>query len=120
MWSELAWAMVTAVREQSIRTGELPVIGADLASSPGGDFTEIHSRWGTHSLAHERMPFTGLYQQYRFAFPDRVCALAESAQQAEAELLDRTLAPLPADRLVHPYPADLSRIADAINGLLVT
>ena len=54
VWSELAWAMVTAVREPSIGSGELPVVGADLASSPGGDFTEIHSRWGTHSLAHER------------------------------------------------------------------
>jgi hypothetical protein len=71
-----------------------------------------------HSLAHERLPFTHLYQQYRFAFPDRVCALAEQAEQAEAEMLDRTLAPLPAARLVHPYPADLSEVAGAINGLL--
>jgi hypothetical protein len=46
--------MVTAVREPSIGSGELPVVGADLASSPGGDFTEIHSRWGSHSIAHER------------------------------------------------------------------
>ena len=54
VWSELAWEMVIAIRDQSISTGELPVIGADLASSPGGDFTELHSRWGTHSIAHER------------------------------------------------------------------
>ena len=81
------------------------------------DGTEVAARM-RHSLAHERLPFTHLYQQYRFAFPDRVCALAERAEQAEAEMLDATLAPLPASRLVHPYPADLSRIAGAINGLI--
>ena len=81
------------------------------------DGTEVAARM-RHSLAHERLPFTHLYQQYRFAFPDRVCALAEQAEAAEAEMLDATLAPLPASRLVHPYPADLSRIAGAINGLL--
>lgn len=81
------------------------------------DGTEVAARM-RHSLAHERMPFTGLYQQYRFAFPDRVCALAERAEQVEGDLLDRTLAPLPADRLVHPYPADLAEIAAAINAAL--
>lgn len=54
VWSEFAWAMVAAIRDQSIGSGELPVVGADLASSPGGDFTEFHWRWGTHSIAHER------------------------------------------------------------------
>jgi hypothetical protein len=88
------------------RTRVTPVDGAEVAARM------------RHSLAHERLPFTHLYQQYRFAFPDRVCALAEQAEQAEAEMLDRTLAPLPAARLVHPYPADLSEVAGAINGLL--
>ncbi len=89
--------------------------GAETVVSPV-DGGEVAARM-RHSLAHERMPFTAVYQQYRFAFPDRVCRLAEEAPQAEAELLDQTLAPLPAARLVHPYPADLARIAAAINAL---
>jgi len=53
VWSDLAWAMATTPAEHHVAAGELPVIGADLAST-GGDYTEFHTRWGTHSLAHER------------------------------------------------------------------
>ena len=53
VWSDLAWMQATSPTEQTIAAGELPVIGADLAST-GGDFSEFHTRYSTHSLAHER------------------------------------------------------------------
>jgi hypothetical protein len=53
VWSDLAWTLATSPAEQVVAAGELPVIGADLAST-GGDFSEFHTRHGTHSLAHER------------------------------------------------------------------
>ena len=53
VWSDLAWTRATTPAEQRIDAGELPVIGADLAAE-GGDFTELHTRWGSHSVAHER------------------------------------------------------------------
>ena len=53
VWSDAAWEKATSVRTQDIAAGELPVVGADMAAE-GGDFAEFHTRWGTHSVAHER------------------------------------------------------------------
>ncbi len=103
-----------AVLDQVLLVHSWP--GSETAATPVAG-TEVAARM-RHSLAHERLPFTGVYQQYLFAFPERTCDLAERAGDLESELLDRTLGPLPAHRLVHPYPADLDAVAATIESLL--
>lgn len=81
-----------------------------IESIPGGEV----SRRMLHSLAHERLAFTALYQQYRYAFPDRSSRVVESAGCREAQLLSRAFDNRNAFMVKHPYPVDLKELGNAL------
>jgi hypothetical protein len=70
------------------------------------------------SLAHERAPLLGCYEQFRFAFPDRVNPLIEQAPERERVLLDRFLCGRAAHAVDHPYPVHLDALFDAMSARL--
>ena len=70
------------------------------------------------SLAHERAPLLGCYEQFRFAFPDRVNPLIEQAPERERVLLDRFLCGRAAHAVDHPYPVHLDSLFDAMSARL--
>ena len=59
------------------------------------------------SLEYERGALTTAYQQFRFAFPDRVSPALETLRERERALLTDALADLPAYEIRHPYPVPL-------------
>ena len=65
------------------------------------------------SLEFERAPLATAYQQFRFAFPDRVCAALDTVRERELELLVDALDDLPAYEIRHPYPVRLHELYDA-------
>jgi hypothetical protein len=91
----------------------LPVVGIDddveVLAIEGSDI----ARRMVSSLAFERGALTTAYLQFRFAFPDRVSPLIETASAEEERLLGRCLANVPAFELRHPYPVALRRMYDA-------
>jgi hypothetical protein len=91
---------------------------ADVVLQPiMGD--EIAARMA-HSLVYERLPLTMLYEQFRFAFPDRFSSAIEGAEETERRLLSQLLGGRKAYRLTHPYPPDLEQIARGLQPLLQT
>ena len=65
------------------------------------------------SLEFERAPLTTAYQQFRFAFPDRVSAALETVHEREPALLVDALDDLPTYEIRHPYPVRLHELYDA-------
>ncbi len=78
---------------------------------------EIAARMAA-SLAYERAPLVGAYQQFRFAFPGRRNALLESAASRESALLERVLAGKRSHAIDHPYPVDLGELFAAMRSVL--
>lgn len=71
-----------------------------------------------HSLAHERLGFVSAYLKFRFAFPERRNALLERAGEREGELLARVLRGKEAYAVLHPYPAPIPALFDALDPVL--
>jgi hypothetical protein len=65
------------------------------------------------SLEYERSALTTAYQQFRFAFPDRVSPALETVRERERTLLTEALADLPAYEIRHPYPVALHELYEA-------
>jgi hypothetical protein len=78
----------------------------------GGD--EIAARMA-FSLRHERAPLVACYEQFRFAFPDRVNPLIEQAPERERALLDRFLGSRAAHAVDHPYPVRFDALFEAMS-----
>lgn len=70
------------------------------------------------SLEEERSRFMSFYHQFRFAFPDRCCALVEEAEEAQRELLFKVLADKESHSVYHPYPVSIPALFDAIRSVL--
>jgi len=70
------------------------------------------------SLAEERSAFLAHYRQSCFAFPDRVSALVEHADEIERKLLTRVFGGRPAYRLSHPYPFRLATLVEPVRAAL--
>jgi hypothetical protein len=66
------------------------------------------------SQAFERAALTTAYQEFRYAFPDRVNPLLETARERELLLLTRALADVPAHEVRHPYPVRLHDLYAAV------
>jgi hypothetical protein len=66
------------------------------------------------SLEHERHPLVALYQQFRFAFPDRRSDVIERSGDLEARLLGPLLGGRRATWIRHPYPCDLEALYQPI------
>jgi hypothetical protein len=75
---------------------------------------EIAARMAA-SLRHERAPLMACYEQFRFAFPDRVNPLIEQAPERERALLERFLGARAAHAVDHPYPVRLDALFDAMS-----
>lgn len=74
---------------------------------------EVASRM-TASLAAERAQLMGDYVQSRFAWPDRISHVIETASQIEAQLLARRLNGRPTVKVLHPYPCDLAQLGSTV------
>ena len=96
-----------------LRPGVLPVLGQEQQTSVVPTEPELIAQRMVHSLAFERAALTGAYQQFRFAFPNRVSSLLESAGEHEFRLLTRALSGVPAYEVRHPYPVPLSELLNA-------
>ncbi len=75
--------------------------------------TEVAGRM-LHSLAAERAPVLAHYHQYRYALPERRCAILEEAGAREAQLLAGLLDHRPAAAVSHPYPCDIGELGRAV------
>ncbi|MCL5110618.1 MAG: hypothetical protein M1401_17485 [Chloroflexi bacterium] len=60
------------------------------------------------SLAFERRSLTALYQEFRYAFPERHNDLLDTASDHEERLLRQSLCGTLAHQVLHPYPVSLS------------
>jgi hypothetical protein len=80
------------------RPVEPAVVGARIASS----------------LQYERAPLTHVYEQFRFAFPERRNPVLEDAADRERALLEQVMAGKPAYAVDHPYPVDLAALFDVM------
>jgi hypothetical protein len=92
-----------------MRSWEEPDIRVDSI-----DGAEIAARMA-FSVRHERAPLIACYEQFRFAFPDRVNPLIEQAPDLERALLHRFLAGRSAHAVDHPYPVCLDALFDAMS-----
>jgi hypothetical protein len=91
----------------------LPVLGQhDGIAVVATDGAEVAARM-VSSLEFERAALTTAYQQFRFAFPDRVNPVLDGAREQELKLLTAALAGLPAYEIRHPYPVPLRTLYDA-------
>lgn len=66
------------------------------------------------SLEHEREDLLTADRMFRYAFPGRHNPHLARAGEREAALLSAALQGRPAQRLDHPSPVDLARLADAV------
>jgi hypothetical protein len=66
------------------------------------------------SLATERTQFMEHYDQFRYAFPDRVSDVVERAHETETALLRQVLEGRPAAKVLHPYPCDITELGNAV------
>jgi hypothetical protein len=92
-----------------MRSWDEPDVAVDAID--GG---EIAARMA-FSTRHERAPLIACYEQFRFAFPDRVNPLIEQAPDRERALLDRFLGTRTAHAVDHPYPVRLDDLFDAMS-----
>jgi hypothetical protein len=91
----------------------LPVLGQhDGIAVVATDGAEVAARM-VSSLEFERAALTTAYQQFRFAFPDRVNPVLDGAREQELKLLTAALAGVPAYEIRHPYPVALRALYDA-------
>lgn len=66
------------------------------------------------SLAEEDQRLASCYHKFRFAFPDRRCALLERAPELRRALLLAALEGKPAFEVRHPYPVALPALYQAL------
>jgi hypothetical protein len=78
--------------------------------------TEVAERMGA-SLEAERADLTADLLRYRFALPHLPAPDLTAVAQRETELLQQALGNAPAWLVQHPYPVDLSALADAVSVL---
>ncbi|MGR7026283.1 hypothetical protein [Geodermatophilus sp. URMC 62] len=91
----------------------LPVVGRDGGTTVTPlDPAEVARRM-VSSQAFERAALTTAYQEFRYAFPDRVNPLLETARERELRVLTRAFAGVPAYELRHPYPMRLRDLYEA-------
>lgn len=91
----------------------LPVLGEDEETTVVPTDPKTVARRMVSSLEFERAPLATAYQQFRFAFPDRVCAALDTVRERELALLVDALDDLPAYEIRHPYPVRLHELYDA-------
>ncbi len=91
----------------------LPVVGGDDGVEVLRVEGEEIARRMVNSLAFERAALSTAYLQSRFAFPDRVSPLIETAREQEERLLTRAFADVPAFEIRHPYPVRLHELYEA-------
>ena len=94
----------------------LPVLTEETTTVVVPTEAETIARRMVGSLEYERSALTTAYQQFRFAFPDRVSPALETVRQRERTLLVAALADLPAYEIRHPYPVPLRDIYAAADG----
>jgi hypothetical protein len=70
------------------------------------------------SIRTERLPLWRLYYSFRCAFPDRVDAVGEEAEEAETERLAEAFDGTETYALYHPFPAPVQGIHDALAPVL--
>lgn len=70
------------------------------------------------SLQFERRDLLAVYQQFRFAFPDRRNARLEGAEATERRLLAAAFADRPAVEIDHPHPFEIARLHEAARPFL--
>jgi hypothetical protein len=87
----------------------------DTAARPV-DPGEVAARMA-FSLQHERAPLTRVYEQFRFAFPDRSNPVLDSACERERELLEQVMIGKVAHAVDHPYPVDLETLFEVMRPL---
>jgi hypothetical protein len=59
------------------------------------------------SLEEERAALMTHYRQFRYAFPDRVSPVIETAAERESKLLSALLEDRPCVKVLHPHPCDV-------------
>ena len=91
----------------------LPVLGEDPRTTVVPTDAKTVARRMVNSLDYERSTLTTAYQQFRFAFPDRVSPALESVRERELALLTEALADLPSYEIRHTYPVPLHDLYDA-------
>jgi hypothetical protein len=84
----------------------------DIAVSPVAG-AEVAARMSA-SLRYERAPLLAVYEQFRFAFPDRANPRIDEAPEREAALLRRLLDGREAHAVDHPYPVRLDALFGAM------
>jgi hypothetical protein len=84
----------------------------DIAVTPVGG-AEVAARMAA-SLRYERAPLIAVYEQFRFAFPDRTNQLIDEAPAREAGALRRVLDGRDALAVDHPYPVRFEALFDAM------
>jgi hypothetical protein len=77
------------------------------------DPSEIARRM-VFSLGEERADLLACYRKFRFAFPERQSSLLEGAEAREREMLGRALGGLEAYEVLHPYPAPIPAMFQAM------
>jgi hypothetical protein len=77
------------------------------------DPAEVAARMAT-SLRYERARLLAAYEQFRYAFPERVNRVLEAAPEREERLLHEAFAGKPAVAVDHPYPVSLDRLFEVI------
>ena len=78
------------------------------------DPTEVARRM-VFSLQDEAADLLSWYNRFRFAFPDRVNPIIETAAAQQEELLLRALTGVRAYRVLHPYPVSIPGLFDAMS-----
>ena len=91
----------------------LPVLGQDDAMDRGADGPKTVAQRMVSSLEFERAPLTTAYQQFRFAFPDRVSAALDTVRERELALLVDALDGPARLRDPPPVPGPLHDLCDA-------
>lgn len=78
------------------------------------DSKEIARRM-VFSLEFERLNFLAEYLRFRFAFPDAVSPLIDAATDVQRSLLENALKDTEAYSVVHPYPAPIPELFNAMS-----
>lgn len=91
----------------------LPVLVQEATTSVVPTDPKTVARRMVSSLEYERRALATAYQQFRFAFPDRISPALDTVRERELALLGDALADLPAYEIRHPYPVALHDLHDA-------
>jgi hypothetical protein len=71
------------------------------------------------STEHERLDFLSNFLKYRFAFPDAVNSVIDSAATIERELISDVLSAVPSHIVRHPFPAQIPTLFRAMEPVVV-